>query len=46
MASDVDLVMVNGKVLVNSGRLMTADESEILHKARIWGEKIKAAAGQ
>jgi 5-methylthioadenosine/S-adenosylhomocysteine deaminase len=46
MASDVDLVMVNGKVLVNSGRLMTADESEILHKARMWGEKIKAADKQ
>jgi 5-methylthioadenosine/S-adenosylhomocysteine deaminase len=42
MASDVDMVMVNGKVLVNSGRLMTADESEILHNARMWGEKIKA----
>jgi 5-methylthioadenosine/S-adenosylhomocysteine deaminase len=46
MASDVDMVMVNGKVLVNSGRLMTADESEILHKARMWGEKIKAADKQ
>jgi 5-methylthioadenosine/S-adenosylhomocysteine deaminase len=46
MASDVDMVMVNGKVLVNSGRLVTADESEILHKARMWGEKIKAADKQ
>jgi len=46
MASDVDMVMVNGKVLLNSGRLMTADESEILHKARMWGEKIKAADKQ
>jgi 5-methylthioadenosine/S-adenosylhomocysteine deaminase len=46
MASDVDMVMVNGKLLVNSGRLMTADESEILHKARMWGEKIKAADKQ
>jgi 5-methylthioadenosine/S-adenosylhomocysteine deaminase len=46
MASDVDMVMVNGKVLVNSGRLVTADESEILHKARMWGEKIKAADTQ
>jgi 5-methylthioadenosine/S-adenosylhomocysteine deaminase len=46
MASDVDMVMVNGKVLVNSGRLMTADEDEILDKARMWGEKIKAADKQ
>jgi 5-methylthioadenosine/S-adenosylhomocysteine deaminase len=46
MASDVDMVMVNGKVLVDSGRLMTADETEILHKARMWGEKIKAADNQ
>ena len=46
MASDVDMVMVNGNVLVNSGRLMTADESEILHKARMWGEKIRAADKQ
>jgi 5-methylthioadenosine/S-adenosylhomocysteine deaminase len=46
MASDVDMVMVNGRVLVNNGRLMTADESEILHKARMWGEKIKGAARQ
>jgi len=46
MASDVDMVMVNGKVLVNSGRLMTADEDEILDKARMWGEKIKAADNQ
>ena len=33
MASDVDMVMVNGKVLVNSGRLMTGDESEILSQS-------------
>jgi len=46
MASDVDMVMVNGKVLVNGGMLMTADESEILHKARMWGEKIRAADKQ
>jgi 5-methylthioadenosine/S-adenosylhomocysteine deaminase len=43
MASDVDTVMVNGKVVVSSGKLVTADETEILHKARLWSEKIKAA---
>jgi 5-methylthioadenosine/S-adenosylhomocysteine deaminase len=46
MASDVAMVMVNGKVIVDSGRLMTADETEILHKARMWGGKIKAADNQ
>jgi len=43
MASDVDTVMVNGKVVVSSGKLVTSDETEILHKARLWSEKIKAA---
>jgi len=43
MASDVDTVMVNGKVVVSSGKLVTANETEILHKARLWSEKIKAA---
>lgn len=42
MASDVETVMVNGKVVVNGGELVTADESEILYNARKWGEKIKA----
>jgi 5-methylthioadenosine/S-adenosylhomocysteine deaminase len=46
MASDVDMVMVNGKLLVDGGRLLTGDEGEILHKARAWGEKIKAADRQ
>jgi 5-methylthioadenosine/S-adenosylhomocysteine deaminase len=40
-AGDVDTVMVNGKVVVEYGRLKTANEEEILHKAREWAEKIK-----
>lgn len=40
MASDVETVMVNGKVVVNSGHLVTSDESEILSRARVWSEKI------
>jgi len=40
MASDVETVMVNGKVVVNGGSLITADEKEILYKARKWCEKI------
>ncbi len=41
--SDVDMVMVDGKVVVNDGKLTTADESEILHKARKWSEKISTS---
>ncbi|MEW6001813.1 MAG: amidohydrolase family protein [Nitrospirota bacterium] len=43
MASDVDTVMVNGKVVLNAGKLTTADESEILFKAKKWGEKISGS---
>lgn len=38
--SDIDMVMVDGKVVVNGGKLTTDDESEILQKARHWSEKI------
>jgi 5-methylthioadenosine/S-adenosylhomocysteine deaminase len=41
MASDVQTVMVNGKIVVNGGRLVTADESEILRKAEQWSMRIK-----
>ncbi|RJQ53335.1 MAG: S-adenosylhomocysteine deaminase [Nitrospiraceae bacterium] len=40
--SDIETVMVNGKVVVENGRLTTMDEEEILEKARQWQEKIKA----
>ncbi|HCL81066.1 MAG TPA: S-adenosylhomocysteine deaminase [Nitrospiraceae bacterium] len=40
MASDVEAVMVNGRLLVNSGKLTSADEGEILQKAVEWGKKI------
>ncbi|MDA8169827.1 MAG: amidohydrolase family protein [Nitrospiraceae bacterium] len=39
--SDVDTVMVNGKLVVREGKLLTADEKEILEKARRWGDRIK-----
>jgi len=42
MASDVETVMINGKMVVNEGKLCTADEEEILSKARVWQEKIKS----
>ncbi|NWF76643.1 MAG: amidohydrolase family protein [Nitrospirae bacterium] len=40
-ASDVQRVMVNGKWVVNNGKITTVDESEILYKAEKWAEKIK-----
>lgn len=40
MASDVETVMVNGRQVVNSRDLLTADEDEILQKATEWGKKI------
>ncbi len=44
MASDVQTVMVNGKIVVNGGTLVTADESEILRKAEQWSRRIKGVA--
>jgi len=41
MASDVQKVMVNGKLVINDRELLTADESGILSKARMWSERIK-----
>jgi 5-methylthioadenosine/S-adenosylhomocysteine deaminase len=41
MASDVDMVMVNGRMVVNDGKLISADEAEILCKAQEWHEKIR-----
>jgi 5-methylthioadenosine/S-adenosylhomocysteine deaminase len=38
--SDVEMVMVDGKVVVNEGKLTTVDEAEILHKAKQWSDKI------
>jgi 5-methylthioadenosine/S-adenosylhomocysteine deaminase len=43
MASDVEAVMVNGKMVINDRNLLTADEGEILCKARKWREKIHPA---
>ena len=40
MASDVETVMVNGKVVIDNRKLTTADEWEILRKAKMWSEKI------
>lgn len=40
ISSDIEMVMVNGKIVINDGKLTTADESEILLKAKMWNEKI------
>ena len=41
MASDVETVFVNGKLVVANGKLCTADEDEIISKAREWRNKIR-----
>lgn len=40
--SEIGTVLVNGEVVLNEGRLTTADETEILHKAVEWGHKIRS----
>lgn len=42
-SSDVETVMINGRVILNQGELKTGDEREILKKARLWQERIKTA---
>jgi 5-methylthioadenosine/S-adenosylhomocysteine deaminase len=43
-SSDVETVMINGRVVVDKGKLMTADENEILEKAVSWGDKLSGHA--
>lgn len=38
--SDIETVMVNGRIVVDGCRLMTADEEDILKRAREWQKKI------
>ncbi len=40
-ASDVEMVFVNGRLVINDGNLVAGDEQAILDKAREWKEKIK-----
>ncbi len=40
-SSDIDTVMVNGKIVVQNRAMTTLDEDEVLSKARAWGKKIK-----
>ncbi len=39
--SDVETVMVNGKIVVENGRPVTVDEAEVIARAREWQKKIK-----
>lgn len=40
MASDVETVMINGRLIINDKKLYTANEDEILQKASKWRDKI------
>jgi len=40
-AADIDTVLVGGKVLLDQGKLIAADEAEIMAKAVEWSGKIK-----
>ncbi len=44
-SSDVESVMVNGRLLMEGYRFSAVDEDEIMQKARRWGERIAQAAG-
>jgi len=41
--SDIGTVLVDGRVVLDKGELTTADEADILQKARGWGRKISPA---
>ncbi len=44
-ASDVETVIIGGRVILNNGELRIHDESEILQKAMEWGKRIKDREG-
>ncbi|HSW63512.1 MAG TPA: amidohydrolase family protein [Dissulfurispiraceae bacterium] len=44
--TDIDLVMVDGKVLVQSGRAVACDEDAVLRKAEEWKTKISPTGGR
>ncbi len=45
-SSDVDTVMVNGRVVVEGGRLLVADEDDILDRAVAWARRISGASAR
>jgi len=46
LPSDIETVIVNGRVVLKEGKLTTAEESEILQTAREWGQKVRPADSQ
>jgi 5-methylthioadenosine/S-adenosylhomocysteine deaminase len=40
-ASDIETVMVNGKLLVDNGKAVTINEEDALRKAKTWQQKIQ-----
>jgi 5-methylthioadenosine/S-adenosylhomocysteine deaminase len=42
ISSDVDTVIINGRVVMRNRKVLTADEEEILEKARYFAEKINS----
>jgi 5-methylthioadenosine/S-adenosylhomocysteine deaminase len=43
--SDIETVLIRGRVIVEDGRLLTMDEDEILSKAEKWQQKIMGKTG-
>jgi 5-methylthioadenosine/S-adenosylhomocysteine deaminase len=42
-SSDVKMVIINGNTLVSDGRVLNADQDEIIDKARYWGTQVKSS---
>lgn len=42
-SSDIETVIIGGRIILNNGELKIQDESEILERARQWGKRIKGS---
>ena len=43
--SDVETVVIGGRVVMRERKLLTIDEPRVLEKAREYGESVKASLG-
>jgi 5-methylthioadenosine/S-adenosylhomocysteine deaminase len=43
---DVRTTIVNGKILMLDGKVLTLDEAAVLREARMWGERVRAVVGR